>query len=346
MEASTNTIDGSHQWSGNQATSMEQPNSSQERNSVRDATANHSLSKQHNAVFIFTPAHLNWIRTVKSFIYSMCHDCFDIAKENVLLTSAEAPEIKELVKRCSKQPAAVYMDSNPALAALFIKGIKPEEIGPVHTEQYEIVIIRYLSSYDPDLEESDCKVLEIIHLNSSLIIFQLSINAFAYLLCALGESLMLSSLKEAVRVIFPSATRADLRLGGLPLFHLLNDEEGNAQHFEQKSSLHKVQRSSSKLPKIPYEAYQPNKKMRVTCSELWNSSVNLRKQVTRCFDIMDSFDNTLESAKEQLGLVLVRMSKLEDTNIDIQTRKTLDMYESAKSSVNPFIMVSRYKPTC
>jgi hypothetical protein len=61
---------------------------------------------------------------------------------------------------------------------------------------------------------------------------------------------------------------------------------------------------------------------------------------------MDSFDNTLESAKEQLGLVLVRMSKLEDTNIDIQTRKTLDMYESAKSSVNPFIMVSRYKPTC
>jgi hypothetical protein len=163
--------------------------------------------------------------------------------ENLLLTSAEAPEIKELVKRCSKQPAAVYMDSNPALAALFIKGIKPEEIGPVHTEQYEIVIIRYLSSYDPDLEKSDSKVLKVIYLNSSLIVFQLSIKLFAYLLCALGESLMLSSLKEAVRVIFPSATRVDLRLDGLPPFHLFNDEEGNAQCFEQTSLVHKLQGS-------------------------------------------------------------------------------------------------------
>jgi hypothetical protein len=121
-----------------------------------------------------------------------------------------------------------------------------------------------LSSYDPDLEKSDSKVLKVIYLNSSLIVFQLSIKLFAYLLCALGESLMLSSLKEAVRVIFPSATRADLRLGGLPLFHLLNDEEGNAQCFEQTSLVHKLQG----MPKIPYEAYQPNKKMTATCSDL------------------------------------------------------------------------------
>jgi hypothetical protein len=328
MEASmaTNTGDRNQQVSSNlhrnETVSMER----EKRTCEGDAAVHHVTNQgMPSAMFVFRHTHLSWIQRVKSFVCNTCYQCFGIAEESVSLTSAEAAEFNELVERCSDHP--VYVDSNSVLAALFIKGVEPENIRPVHIEQLESVILRYLQRYDPDLKKSDCKVLEIIFLNSSLMIFQLSIKLFVYLLCALNERFMLSSLKEAVRVIFPRTTRVDLRLGGLPPLELFNDEE-NAQTSEQQSSFPKLDDDSPRLPRFAYDTYQANKNIKAGSVLFWNSVESLKQQVTRCYKDTGSVDHRIKFTKNQLGLVRVNLK-----NVKEQQSKALHVYEAAKSSV-------------
>jgi hypothetical protein len=271
--------------------------SSPKRPTITDNVASHSSADQTSAIFVFRPGHLNWIKNVKQLICSMCYECFGIAQQNVVLAATETPEIKELIKQWSNHP--VYLDSNSVLAVLLLEGVERENIHHSHHQQLEKFIWRHLSTYDADLKTNDCKVLQVLPSNSSSVILELSANLFAYLLCSLGERSMLWALKEALQVIFPEATTAVLRLGGLPPLQLFSDQ-ANEQSYEQKASIFEIDEDS---PRTALETYKSNQNMTATSAMLKNAVDTLKEQVMGCFKEIRSLDETLKSNKKQAIIV-------------------------------------------
>ena len=186
--------------------------------------------KKYCATFFFKPEHLEWIKGMNTAIRSMCAECFRIDKENVLLAAAEADEMESMIKEWKQDiNHPVYLDTNSILAVLLVEGVKPNDILDRHRRQLQLFIVRHLKKYDSRLEMSDCKVVEILPYNSSFIVLQLSTNLFVHLLCALGERATLRALSESLQEILPEATRAVLRLGGLPPLQFYDQGKGHTQ---------------------------------------------------------------------------------------------------------------------
>ena len=195
--------------------------------------ANCSSAKRGGAALYFKPEHLEWAKTLKTAISSTCAECIGIDKEDVMFVTAETAELESMVKRW-KPIHPVYVDSRMILGVLIVNGVDPNDIHDTHQKLLEKLVVKHVTDYDPNLDASDCRIVQIIMHNSSFIVLQLSINLFVHRFCALSKQEVLRSLRESLREIFPEATGAVLRLGGLPPLQLFNDQ-ANAQNSEHSS---------------------------------------------------------------------------------------------------------------
>ena len=203
--------------------------------------------KTDRVAFFFKPELLGCIKDLKAAVRSMCAECFGISKEKVLFASAETTEMIERWKEDDVNHP-VYVDSKSLLLVLLVEGINPNDILEAHRSQLQLFIVEHLKDYDPDLEISGCKFIEVLPYNSSFIyiVLQLSINLFVHLLFALSERAMLRVMSNSLRKILPEATMAVLRLGGLPPLQLFNGQ-ANAQNLEHRFSVFDVGDASKKL---------------------------------------------------------------------------------------------------